>query len=435
MFCNRGNFATGSPLENKSDAPHALNKFFHKVGIPTEMLTDGAKELHIAQWSKHCKKHKIHHRQTEPHTPWQNPTESIGGIIKRKVRANMRDTNTPIRLWDYCWDYSVDIWSLTATNSPMLDGVTGFEKVMGYTPDISEYINFSWFDWVWYHDPTDPVDKFSIGRWCGAAHNSDQGMAYHVLTEKGQVVTRSTVFPFKEDEIEDPNIVTRCTKYTESMESIIGNYCKATLGHVDQSFDEEDPYRMLFDFEDEDRQHEETITKENIYYSDPPSAEKSDNLLGLKVRFDSADGLEGTIKSRKRSSDGLLVGTHNPNPICDTRVYKVEFPDGNFNEYSANVILENLYEQVDNNGSTSALFQGITAHRTNDSALQKSNGWIQMSNGARKRKVTTDGWDIQVDLADGTQLWLPLKDVKGSNPIELAEYAKSRQIDDDSVFA
>ena len=49
----------------------------------------------------------------------------------------MRVTNTPVRLWDYYWEYMAAITSLTATDSILLDDVTPNEKVMGYTPDIS----------------------------------------------------------------------------------------------------------------------------------------------------------------------------------------------------------------------------------------------------------------------------------------------------------
>jgi hypothetical protein len=41
---------------------------------------------------------------------------------------------------------------------------------------------------------------------------------------------------------------------------------------------------------------------------------------------------------------------------------------------------------------------------------------------------------IYVEFTDGTTAWLPLKDVKESNPIELAEYAILNRIDDKPAF-
>ena len=96
LFCNRGNYVTGTPIARKGDACHALDRFLHDVGIATELLTDGAKELHLGEWGNTCRRHKISQRITEPHSPWQNPAELSGGIVKRKVQNTMRKTNTPL---------------------------------------------------------------------------------------------------------------------------------------------------------------------------------------------------------------------------------------------------------------------------------------------------------------------------------------------------
>ena len=192
LFSNRGNYTSCYPMKSKAHAHHALDRFLHDVGVPTEILTDGAKELTQAEWGKSCRRHKIRQITTEPHTPRQNPAELAGGIVKRKVRHLMKRTGTPVRLWDYCWTYAADVRSLTCSDNIYLDGETPFGKVHGYTPDISEYLTFQWYDWIWYHDPDDP-DKSRIGRWLGPAHDIGQGLAYYVLSEKGKVVIRSTV--------------------------------------------------------------------------------------------------------------------------------------------------------------------------------------------------------------------------------------------------
>ncbi len=48
--------------------------------------------------------------------------------------------------------------------------------------------------------------------------------------------------------------------------------------------------------------------------------------------------------------------------------------------------------------------------------------------------MTTKGWKLLVRWADGTETWIPLKDLKASNPIETAEFAKARGIDDEAAF-
>ena len=50
---------------------------------------------------------------------------------------------------------------------------------------------------------------------------------------------------------------------------------------------------------------------------------------------------------RSKSADGKEVEIHDDNPMRNTIVYDVEFPDGTVKEYSgANVIAENLYSQA-----------------------------------------------------------------------------------------
>ena len=73
-----------------------------------------------------------------------------------------------------------------AVNDILLDDVTPYQKVHGYTPDISEYTMFKWYDWVWFYDPDSP-DKMALGRWLGPAHNIGKGLAYYVLVDTGKV--------------------------------------------------------------------------------------------------------------------------------------------------------------------------------------------------------------------------------------------------------
>jgi hypothetical protein len=55
-------------------------------------------------------------------------------------------------------------------------------------------------------------------------------------------------------------------------------------------------------------------------------------------------------------------------------------------------------------------------------------------NGKQYKKKTTAGWDLQVEWRDGSTSWLPLKQLKESNPVEVAEYAKANQLDAEPAF-
>jgi hypothetical protein len=53
--------------------------------------------------------------------------------------------------------------------------------------------------------------------------------------------------------------------------------------------------------------------------------------------------MELRIPSSHQLGDRHRGGHDDVNPILDTRIYEVEFPDGEVLEYAANVIAENLY--------------------------------------------------------------------------------------------
>jgi hypothetical protein len=67
--------------------------------------------------------------------------------------------------------------------------------------------------------------------------------------------------------------------------------------------------------------------------------------------------------------DGNLFGQANLNSIRDTWTYKVEFPDGEVAELTANAIAEAMYTLCDDNGNKYLLFDCIVNHKKNDKAL------------------------------------------------------------------
>jgi hypothetical protein len=77
----------------------------------------------------------------------------------------------------------------------------------------------------------------------------------------------------------------------------------------------------------------------------------------------------GEVLRRRRDRNGRPIGVRNSNPILDTREYEVVFPDGSSQSYAANVIAENLYSQVDEEGHSYAILQEIVDHERVDSNI------------------------------------------------------------------
>ena len=50
-----------------------------------------------------------------------------------------------------------------------------------------------------------------------------------------------------------------------------------------------------------------------------------------------------------KDKNGKLKGTYNKNPLQYTWVYDVMFPDGAVFQYTANIIADHMYSQMDSN--------------------------------------------------------------------------------------
>jgi hypothetical protein len=118
----------------------------------------------------------------------------------------------------------------------------------------------------------------------------------------------------------------------------------------------------------------------------------------------------------------------------DTREYIVEFEDGAPDVYSANMIAENMYAQVDNEGKTFALMSEIVDHKSDARAMKVADGTFVDRQGRQRPRVIRQGWRFLVEWKDGTTTWVPLKDIKELFPIEVAEYAVANKIADKPAF-
>jgi hypothetical protein len=116
-------------------------------------------------------------------------------------------------------------------------------------------------------------------------------------------------------------------------------------------------------------------------------------------------------------------------------MHEVEYPDGHKASLAANAIAENMFAQVDDEGNRHVLFDAITDHRTDGSKIKQQDAFVHTRSGTQRRKETTRGWEILVQWKDGSTTWIALKDMKNSNPVQLAEYATQRRIAGEPAFA
>ena len=143
----------------------------------------------------------------------------------------------------------------------------------------------------------------------------------------------------------------------------------------------------------------------------------------------------GTVRRRVKDDDGRPVGKRASNPILDSREYEVEFPDGSTDTYAANLIYENLFSQVDEEGHQYQVMDEILDHKKEEGAIDKEDGFYEDSTKNKRRKMTTRGWKLLITWKDGSSSWVALKDMKESFPVELAMYARDNGIAEEPAFA
>jgi hypothetical protein len=157
--------------------------------------------------------------QSEPHSPWQVRVELCIREIKKAVRHTMLRTGPPKQLWAYCMIYQCKLRNLITHPHFSLNGRTPYEVTIGRTPDISEYLDFAWYDTLWYYDESAefPQERRKLGKWLGVVHHMGQALCYYILNENARVIVRSTVQALTKDEFNLENV----KEQIKSLDSLI----------------------------------------------------------------------------------------------------------------------------------------------------------------------------------------------------------------------
>jgi hypothetical protein len=116
----------------------------------------------------------------------------------------------------------------------------------------------------------------------------------------------------------------------------------------------------------------------------------------------------------------LIKGRANANSMLDSRTYEIEFPDGRSDEYTVNIIAENMYAQCDTEGNQFNIMDCIIDHKKDGHTLERADMYIKHGSNKQVRK-TTKGWHLCVERKAGTTSWERLADLKESNPVEVSE--------------
>ena len=363
----------------------------------------------------------------EKGTPAANRAERYVKMTKDETKTDMIESDCPMVFWDYCVERRAKIINSVSRMNPHLQGQVPESKMTGRPHDISNLCEYQWYEWVKYRSEgrSFPFPSERLGRVLGPAEHAGHAMSQWVLTDTGDVLPIQT-----------------CRKLTEA------EYCNATLKEQMHEFDRfvrkrfGDSRKAPADVD----QHP-VGNKDFSYYDDDDDGTSElpevDDIGDLDLYVDAEVVLPqngehmraAKVIGRSRGPDGNAQGSYNTNPIINTRVYDVMFPDGAVQQYSANVIAENMMSQVDEDGHRYQMVDYIVDHRKDGRAIARADGFTTSKSGKKCLKRTTIGWQFLIMWKDGTESWANLKELKESFPVEVAEYVNSKGITEEPAFA
>ena len=92
----------------------------------------------------------------------------------------MHKNKVPELLWDYGLVWISRTGKLSVSSSRCVSGRKLLEYITGETPNISEYLDFKFYDQFTYH-ANDILGELLLERWLDMYHKVGQAMSYWIL--------------------------------------------------------------------------------------------------------------------------------------------------------------------------------------------------------------------------------------------------------------
>jgi hypothetical protein len=309
------------------------------------------------------------------------------------------------------------------------------EVVTGETQDISEYLDFGFYDYVWYHDNAGLGER-KFGQWLGVSHCIGSLIPYWVLTMNGTVISRTMVQHVTNLELQTDDVKEQVKEFDDKIKCRFKEDDLPTVG------DKPDPEHWADLIENNENFYNEFIRIVND--DELPEVDEEftpDMLDDMYINMELAlprdgDGPEfARVTKHLRDANRIPIGVANENPILDTHIYEVEYVDGHRASLAANAIAMNLFAQIDEEGNHHVLLEDIIDHHVDGSEVKQQDAFIINKSGQRHRHETTKGWEVLALFKDGSTSWVVLKDLKELFPVQVAEYAVEASISEELAFA
>ena len=247
------------------------------------------------------------------------------------------------------------------------------ESVMtGKPTDISAISAFEWWELVKFRKEGEsyPFPSYHIGRCLGPSPNFGTELCFNVLTESGKVLPVSTLRSLTQSEKVNPSMVKRIEEFDKFVYERYGDPRSSSdqpmsIYSEDDDICEDDVKdEKIINSMPEGYKWETYLESNNEHAHQMPEVsefkdeEEYETFLNAKLLLpqNGSHMRSARVIGRAKNFDGMNIGNYNPNPLKDTCVYDVMFPDGAIEQYAANVIADNLMNQVDSEGRHYQMF-------------------------------------------------------------------------------
>eukprot|EP00957_Ditylum_brightwellii_P191089 14549858-Ditylum_brightwellii.AAC.1 len=208
--------------------------------------------------------------------------------------------------------------------------------MIGEALAISCWLDFKFYDPVWYWDGPSSPDNPQIGRWLGIANCIGTDLCYIILNMKGNVLSRTTMHHVTKLDLAEDNV----KKRLEQVDAAIIK-CMDDDEHIVSDNYETPQIQQDFDLGTYENDEAELVKEVHADGSDDYSPEAYGTLFNAKFLVPEGDGhIKGIGNKHRKGKNGNLVGIRHENPMLDTRSYKVKMSGGSVREYLHNQIGE-----------------------------------------------------------------------------------------------
>jgi hypothetical protein len=232
-------------------------------------------------------------------------------------------------------------------------------------------------------------------------------LSYWLITESGKIISKTSVKHVTRDAFLQTDKKAEIDEFNCQLDASLddANFVINGEGEFDSMYLDDIDDDMNPGITREEDRNMPNITDYGDMHTDerPDDDDKEaiDKYLNVELimNMGTNDDRRGRVTKQSRGLDGEPIGRAHANPLFDTREYEVEFTDGTYEKYQANIIAKDMFAQVDSESNQ------CMDHKKDNSATPISDGKISGANGQAKPKIMTRGWFLLVQWRDSSTSW------------------------------